>query len=261
MTGPTATLAVPRQLANEVRRDWADLTAPTPGPAAFDPAVVAHLPPPARRWLTRSISPGTPLYQRVVMTIGGEIRLGSWRPFTATWALAPLEGYVWAARTRLLGLPVSGYDRYTRGSGEMHWRVLGRIPVMSAADADVTRSAADRCASELCFVPPVALAPEVTWQAVDERGVTARVPVRDGSRAITVTVSRTGTLESVTLRRWGNPDKAGFREHVFGAVAHGAVTFDGISIPSPVTAGWWYGTDRWSRGQFIRFRVLDATLR
>jgi hypothetical protein len=53
----------------------------------------------------------------------GHIRLGGWRPFTAQQVLAP-SGFVWAATARVAGLPVTGFDRYSSGTGQMRWRLL-----------------------------------------------------------------------------------------------------------------------------------------
>jgi len=49
-------------------------------------------------------------------------------------------------------------------------------------------------------------------------------------------------------------------EHTFGAQVAGEVTRDGYTIPRTVTAGWYYGTDRWAAGQFIRYAIHDARL-
>ena len=87
----------------------------------FDPAAIMELPEPARRWLGHAIAPGTPLWSSVELTMHGQIKLGRWRPFTARQVLTPPDGYLWAARTRLAGLPVTGYDRLASGGGEMRW--------------------------------------------------------------------------------------------------------------------------------------------
>ena len=87
------------------------------------------LPEPARRWLSHAIAPGTPLWSSVELTMHGQIKLGRWRPFTARQVLTPPDGYIWAARTRLAGLPVTGYDRLGSGGGEMRWRLMRLIPV------------------------------------------------------------------------------------------------------------------------------------
>ena len=65
----------------------------------------------------------------------------------------PSAGYIWAARCNLWGLPVTGYDRLTAGTGEMRWRLAGMIPVMSGSGRDVTRSAWGRLASEGVLLP------------------------------------------------------------------------------------------------------------
>jgi hypothetical protein len=85
----------------------------------FDPAMTRGPPEPARRWLSHAIAPGTPLWDRPELTMHGQIKLGRWRPFTARQVLTPPGGYVWAAKTRLAGLPVTGYDRLASGAGEI----------------------------------------------------------------------------------------------------------------------------------------------
>ncbi len=106
---------VPRA-ARPVRREWDRLGAEGPPPQAFEPAMVADLPEPARRWLTRAIVAGTPLWRTAHLVMHGEIRLGAWRRFTATQVLAPPDGFIWAARASVFGVPVVGYDRLSSGA-------------------------------------------------------------------------------------------------------------------------------------------------
>lgn len=140
-------------IERRVRREWDRLCAATSPPGTFDPTMVADLPEPARRWLTHAIAPGTPLWRSVELAMCGEIRLGAWRPFTATQVLAPPDGYIWAATARVFGLPVVGYDRLSSSTAEMRWRLLRVVPVMTARGADIVRSAAGRLAGECVLVP------------------------------------------------------------------------------------------------------------
>lgn len=71
---PSGRTPRPPWAARRVRTAWAELSAPTPHPAAFDPAMVAGLPEQARRYLTRAIAPGTPLWQSVELSMAGHIR-------------------------------------------------------------------------------------------------------------------------------------------------------------------------------------------
>ncbi|WP_238420798.1 DUF6544 family protein [Gordonia sp. 'Campus'] len=95
--------------------------------AFFDPELCAELPAPARRWLCASLATGTPLARRVRITMTGSINLRAWRPFRAEQLIVPGHGFIWAARTRVGGLPVSGFDRFTGTEGEMRWKMAGLI--------------------------------------------------------------------------------------------------------------------------------------
>jgi hypothetical protein len=222
----------PRGLTDAVRRDWDALGRPTPDPPPFDREALSELPGPVRRWLTHAIAPGTPLRTAVELEMHGELRLGSWRPFTATQRMTP-DGFVWAATARIAGLPVVGFDRLTRGSGAMRWRLLGAIPVMSATGGDVTRSAPGRLAGELLLVVPTG-APALAWASSDDAHATAAV----GEHDVTLTIAPGGALTALTMTRWGDPQAAGYGPHRFSATFEGEVSFDGVTLPRSVTAGW-----------------------
>ncbi|WP_369135513.1 DUF6544 family protein [Modestobacter sp. I12A-02662] len=236
------------------------LSSRTERPEAFDPAVLDGLPEPARRWLTHAIAPGTPLWQAVELSMRGEIRLSSWRPFTARQVLAPPAGFVWAATARLFGLPVTGFDRLSSGSGEMRWRLGGLVPVMSASGPDVARSAAGRLAGEATLVPTAFRA--ATWatgSAADRVVATWHVGGRDES--VELHVGPDGRLLGAEMDRWGNPGGEPFGRHRFGVAFEAERTSAGVTIGSVLRAGWWWGTDRQAEGEFFRARITGATFR
>ena len=60
-------------------------------------------------------------------------------------------------------------------------------------------------------------------------------------------------MRSVVCDRGGDPDSSGTSEHhPFGFEVSRYSTFDGVTIPSAGRAGWFYGTDPWSEGEFFR---------
>jgi hypothetical protein len=252
--------ALPRGLTSQARDDWTALaTPPTVTPERFDPAATAGLPEPVRRWLGHAIAPGTPLRSAVELRMHGEIRLGAWRPFSAAQRLTPGGGFVWAASARLFGLPVIGFDRFTRGSGQMRWRLLNAVPVMAAEGDDITRSAAGRHAGELLLAAPAAaLDPRVRWTAADSDHATARLQLGPDEHEITLTVAADGTLAELRMTRWGNPAAEPFAWQAFGATMRDQASFDGFTIPRAITAGWHFGTRRWPEGQFIRYTIDEA---
>ncbi|MGY1821152.1 DUF6544 family protein [Geodermatophilus sp. SYSU D00079] len=255
MTGSSAPWA-----ARSVGREWDLLSSSSDEVGTFEPSMVAGLPEPARRWLTHAISPGTPLWQSVELAMRGQIRLGAWRPFTARQVLAPPRGFIWAATARLLGIPVTGFDRLSSGSGQMRWRLGGLIPVMSATGADVTRSAAGRLAGEMVLVPTAF--PAATWTPGsdgDHVVVTWRIDGQDESAELHI--GPDGRLLGVLMQRWGNPNGAPFGRYPFGVAIEAEQTFTGVTIGSVLRAGWWWGTDRHAEGEFFRAQITGATFR
>lgn len=251
------TIAFTPRLPAGVSADWQALAAGRGATDRFDPASVAALPEPARRWLTHAIAPGTPLRYRVELDQHGEIKLGRWRPFRARQVLAPREGYVWAVTTHLLGLPIHGYDRLAHGAGDMDHRFLGRIPIVTSAGPDHTRSAAGRLVIEVIWTPAAALSPAVSWEPAGEDQA-RMVTTFDGHRyAVTFTVTPTGALAGVSVPRWASIGKEPYREHLFRADCHDEGTFDGYTVPTRVTAG--YDDGDWPESAFIRQSVDRAT--
>ncbi|MFF7729072.1 DUF6920 family protein [Streptomyces sp. NPDC008001] len=136
------------------------------------------------------------------------------------------------------------------------------VPVVSGSGPDITRSAAGRVACEFPLVPAVAAGPAVRWEpAGDDRQAVAHIRVGPEEFAVTVRVSPSGSPESVSLLRWGDPGGRGYGEHPFGAVFEGEARFGDFTLPRTVRAGWWIGTDRWPEGEFIRFTVDAAAYR
>jgi hypothetical protein len=249
---------VPRWLPSEAARDWASLASAGPPQGPFTRAAVADLPEPVRRWLAHAVDEGTPLARAVRLRMHGEIFLGRWAGFTADQRLSVDGGFVWAATARPFGLPIRGFDRWTHGTGEMRWRLLGLLPVASASGEDVTRSAAGRHAGELpVALPTAALSPEVRWRSLDADRAVATVAGVGGTHEVTVTVAADGALTVLVMRRWGPLGRGSYGELPFGAALHGEVSAGGLRVPRRITAGYHYGTDRWPEGQFIRWTVDD----
>jgi hypothetical protein len=248
---------VPRS-ARRVRGEWELLASTDRRPEPFAAAMVADLPGAAGRWLLHAIAPGTPLWPSVVLTMQGEIRLGSWRRFTATQVLAPPRGFLWAATARVAGLPVTGFDRYSSGTGQMDWRLGGLVPVMTATGPDVTRSAAGRLAGEMALAPTTFRA--ARWAAgSDGDSAVATWDLGGQAESAEFRIDVDGRLRGVVMQRWGNPGGEPFGRYPFGVAIEAEATFAGVTIGSQLRAGWWWGTDRQAEGEFFRATITGAT--
>lgn len=251
--------SAPHGLPAPVASWWREISAGGGELARFDPAVLADLPLPAARWLAHAIEPGTQLYRRALISQRGRIKIGPWASYQAEWLLAPPQGFVWSATAHLGPIRVRGYDRYTDRTGEMRWRLFGRVPLIHATSADITRSAAGRLASETCFLPTALVTLPVQWEPVDAHRAVALLPIGEWTHRVTITVAETGALTRVDLPRWGNPDGRDHREHMFSAdLDVREITVDGLTIPSGASGGWWRCPDGCADEPFIRLAVDTA---
>lgn len=225
-----------------------------PPPAAFDVASCENLDEPVRRFLLAAIADRADLALGVRLQMRGSIRLGRWLPFRADQLLAPRTGTVWSAR---VGGVISGSDQYVNGDGGMDWRLFGRWRVMSACGADVARSAAGRVAGESVWVPTALVGEGApTLRALDDDQVGVRLVVGAETIDVTHRIADDGRVLSSSFLRWGDPDRTGtWGLHPFGLMATGWRTFGGVTIPHRGRAGWFFGTPRWSDGEFFRFAI------
>src|SRR3569833_2312295 len=135
-------------------------TAPAPH-ALFDVARIAHLTIGARRNLTHSIVPGTPLANAVRLRMHGEIKLRGWYPFAAEQVIRWYRCMILRATVRVHGLAIRGGDSFLDGEGAMLCRLFGLFPIITAEGADITRSAAGRAHVESIWLPSVLCADDV----------------------------------------------------------------------------------------------------
>jgi hypothetical protein len=227
---------------------------------AFDARRIATFPEPARRYLAHAIRPGTPLASAVRLRMHGEIKLGRWFRFHAEQITHADRGFVWHATMPLFGIPlIRGFDRLIDGAGEMQWKLLGIVPLMSASGADVTRSAIGRLKGESLWLPSVLVREDVRWTARDACHATATF---GDSETVDFAIDERGRLESSKMLRWGNTGDGTFRLAEFGALVEDEGTFDGYTVPTRVRAGWYFGTPRFEAdGEFFRGTIDQATFR
>lgn len=244
----------PSFLNGRIRPIWEDLAQASPP----EPSAVSPVPKVVDRWLSR-VAPGTSSsLSGVCLSMHGEIRIGRWRPFRADQILTP-RGFIWAARAGHGLMTVRGHDMYFEAAGEMDWRLLGVVPVMSQSDDDVARSAAGRFAGELLvFSPFNARSAMVSWLETTPTTATATVSILGLTHQVTMRFDSDATLLELHLPRWGNPDGNGFREETFTVVFEGERGFSDCLLPSSFLAGWGPVTDGWDDRAFFRCVIDDA---
>ena len=224
---------------------------------------VSGLPPVAQRYFVHAIGPGTPLALSVQLRISGDIKVergekSTWMPLKAIQILAPQQGFVWRANIRKGVIYFTEVDYYWKGTGRTVLRFLGLVPFLVAGGRDGTRSALGRLVMESVILP-AGLLPRhgVVWQEIDDEHIKATCIIDDEKCEMMLTVDILGRLREVVMERWGEiGDKREYDYVPFGIAVHEERAFGGYTIPSRMSAGWWYGTDRYVES--VRWTVEEA---
>lgn len=238
-----------------------DLFTATERLPTFSETDLGGLPEPARRWLRHAITPGTPLAPACRLWMDGTMTPtpgGAPVDLSAVETLAPRRGFVWTARARMNGLPVRVRDHYHRGEGGVGVVALGVVPLPLGSGPDVTRSSRGRLVAEGVWCPTALLHPRVTWESVDEHRARYTIAIDGEPVSVTIRVAPDGALREVSLLRWGDVDGPPARLIPYGFGVDEERTFGGVTIPSRLTGGWHYGTDRFEPATAATFEVHRA---
>ncbi len=227
--------------------------------ARFDPAQLAALPEPVRRYLQHAIAPGTPLASAVRLRMHGEIKLKRWYTFSAEQVNCWSRGFIWQAAARIGAVTIRGSDRYVDGYGAMRWKLFGLVPFITASGPDVTRSAAGRVNLECAWLPSVLCGQDISWSAPDASHIRASFKAHGEMADVNFGIDKTGAPKTLSAPRWGNPEGAAFRYATFGGFAENETIFGGYTIPTSFRAGWHFGSDRFEpEGEFFRVTIDSA---
>lgn len=228
-------------------------------PPRFDPAMVADLPEPARRFLTWAIRPGTPLHACARIDMAGRFGMGTaadpgYMAMAARQVLAAPHGFVWAMRARRGAMTLSGSDS---GSWTRFW-LMGLIPVARLGGGpDHRRSAFGRMVAEAVFWTPTAVlpGPGVRWDPVDADA--ARVTLSHGglAQAVDLRVLPDGRPAEVVFTRWtnANPGRV-WREQPFGGRLSDWREVQGFRVPFHVEAA-----NDWGAPGAFPFYIVDLS--
>jgi hypothetical protein len=245
----------------EVNQIWRSLEV-VPRENRFTQDMVAELPAPVQRYFLHAIALQTPLADSVSLKMSGSFRLGQdkpWLPMEAKQIISAPKGFIWKAAINR-GL-FQGADYYANKSGRMRFSLWGLIPVVNAQSPDIARSAIGRFAGELVWLPS-ALLPQrgVNWKAIDERTIEASLKIDGEPITLTMIIDPDGKLLKLSFLRWGDRTPDGSNAYIpFGGEYQEERTFAGFTIPSQISAGWWFGTDDYF--EFFRATVEQAEFR
>lgn len=217
-------------------------------------ALLKSYPDPVQRFLRYHLPNGIPARNYGEVRLKGIIKLVNWSYFKSTLYANPFRGFCWQATVKMGLLPVKGYDYFLDNTGAMQWRIFNLIPVMKAANEDISRSAEGRAKMESAMFPDLLIHPKVKWEAISEEEITANWKIHREEQPVHFKLGSNGSLQEIFMQRWGNPgDSKVFDYHTFGAQILVEDFHQGGIIPKKGNAGWWLGSKQYDDGEFFRF--------
>lgn len=242
----------------------ADLSAAPAAGAAFHPRTLTALPEAAQRYLRHAIAPGTPPAPACRLWMNGTMTPAPGRPpvvLAAAETLAPRTGFVWTARATMQGLPVRVRDFYGSGAGGLSVLALGLVPLPAGGAApDVARSARGRLVAEAVWCPTALTHPDVRWHDAGPDRVSYTLVVDGEPETVTLHLAPDGALRELQMDRWGSPDNDTPRRHAYGFAVEAEGTFAGVTIPTRLTGGWYWGTPAYDPARAASFTVTRYRL-
>ncbi|TVQ08668.1 MAG: hypothetical protein EA364_15275 [Balneolaceae bacterium] len=233
------------QRVTEIR---SHLTALQGDGSRYDTTMISGLPGPAIRYFRNALGDGVSLPRRIEVVMRGEIRTGpesEWMPFEGRQVLARNAGFLWEAEVDLGAMMwLKGADYYYAGEGRVWFSLNSLIPVVTASGPFVDRSAAGRLLIEQVLIPS-ALLPlyGAEWTAVDDHHAEVLMELDGVEGRLTLRIDDDGQLVHVVMPRVQGDEQGNEVIRPFGVRFEDYGTFDGISIPSRIAAGWEFGTD------------------
>ena len=223
---------------------------------AFDPASLAGLPEPVLRYFVHAIVPGTTITPAARLKMTGRIKVGAWLPFRAE---EDLDGrsFEWRARVPLRPFTVlSVTDRYRDGNGSTSGLLFDRKRLFHADDENTVRSAAGRAAVESFWWPPSLLpSRNVAWRAEGNDLIVAALALPPERPELRLGIDAAGAVKNASILRWGNAQQKEYGYIPCGGSVEAEATFGGVTVPSRVIVGWWFGTPRYA--PFFKATVSD----
>jgi hypothetical protein len=211
-----------------------------------DPVATAQpevLPAPVRCYLAAAI-PESRRVQRVTLTQSGLFstseQTGRWKPFTAEQQVTTEPpGFVWKATIRIGPfLPVKVVDAYQDGSGFLHARLLGVVPVAKASGPETDEGELMRYLAEAIWYPTALLPSDrLSWHPLDEHS--ARAVLRDRAREVSARFcfDSAGMVFRIEADRF-RAEHGHYRKRPWRAYCGQYATRGGFRIPLEARVAW-----------------------
>lgn len=220
---------------------------------------IQNLPEPVKSWLYNSGAVGKPY-----ITMGKAIQQAEMKmkPDQKNWMSARAVQYttidnpafIWTVNVKMNSLiNLQGRDKFENGKGEMLIKLNSLINVVNEKGDKLDEGTLQRYLGEMAWFPSLALSPLITWEQIDETTVKATMTYKGTSGSGTFHFNSDGDfLRFSAMRYMGNDPEA--KKYEWIITADDYKTFEGIKVPSRMTATWKLENNDWT---WLKLEIKD----
>lgn len=217
------------------------------------------LPRPIIKWLNRSGMVGKPYIYLGKVTQKAAMKM---KPDQDKWLEAnavqytsiEVPSFIWTVDVKMNSLMnFQGRDKFENGKGEMLIKINSLINIVDEKGPKMNEGTIQRYLGEMVWFPSLALSPYITWQKIDEFTASATMNYNGTTGSGTFYFNAEGDFVKFSAMRYkGNEPDAQRYEWVL--LVDEYKTFEGIVIPSKMTATWKLENEDWT---WLKLEIED----
>lgn len=208
------------------------------------PQMLADLPAPVQKWLTRSGIVGKPMLYTVYLEQSGRMRTspdGKWMDVKAQQYFTTIQPrFLWIADVKAASFfHLAGRDKYDNGHGHMLIKALSLVTVADAHGKETDQGTMLRYLAEMVWFPSAALSNYISWEHLNTRSAKATM-IYGGIEASGIFYfNEEGDVESFEAQRYYTRKEGATQENWLISIdKNGFSEFEGIRIPARSAVTW-----------------------
>lgn len=212
---------------------------------------IENLPVPVQNWVRRSGAFGRPYINAGKVLQKAEIKLKpeqeNWMPAKAVqYTTIDKPGFIWSVDVKMNGLfRFAGRDKFQNGNGEMLIKMNSLFNIVKERGNKLDESTMQRYLGEMVWFPSLALSEYIIWDAINDHTARATMTYMGTSASGTFSFNANGDVTKFSALRYkGN--EADDKRYEWVIQTEDFDTFEGIRVPSKITATWKLEEGDWS---------------
>lgn len=212
---------------------------------------IKDLPSPIKKWLYHSGAVGKPFITVGKVTQSAELKM---KPEQERWMKAKAIQYsiidkpsfIWMVDVEMNSLlNFQGRDKFENGKGEMLIKMNSLFKIVDEKGRKLDEGTMQRYLGEMVWFPSLALSAYISWEEVNDNTAKATMDYKGTKASGTFYFSKEGDFVKYTALRFKGNDEAAKR-YEWVLIVDGYKTFEGIRVPSKMTATWKLENEDWT---------------